>query len=397
MRILHVIPAVARRYGGPSTAVTAMCRALDARGLDTTIACTDADGAGRLDVPLGVPTSHEGVRAVVFPRLSSESIKYSPRLSSWLDAHVADFDVVHIHAVMSHACVAAARACVRSGTPYVLRTLGTLDDWSIAQKSLKKRLFMSAWGQSMLAGAAAVQATSDEERDTLQQRWGVINAEVIPIGVDDAVFAAGAAEPARPPTVIAIARLHPVKGLDLLIDGFARATRDPALASWRLAVIGDGDAACAAALTAHARQSTAGDRIDFPGWLEGAAKLDRLRTASLQALTSHHENFGIAIAEGLACGVPAVVSRAVQIAGAIDHAHAGWITGLDRGEIAAVLHEAMSDEPERRRRGRSAASLAEHWRWSRIAAQLSDLYVRVAHSWTPRADTSRAVGHPVGH
>jgi glycosyltransferase involved in cell wall biosynthesis len=397
MRVLHVIPAVAKRYGGPSTAVIAMCRALDARGLETTIACTDADGPGRLDVPLGVAASYEGVRAVVFPRLSSESFKYSPQLSAWLDAHVGDFDVVHIHAVMSHACVAATRACVRAGVPYVLRTLGTLDDWSIGQKSLKKRLFMTAWGDGMLAAAAAVQATSDEERDTLQQRWGVPNAEVIPIGVDDAVFAAGAAEPATPPTVIAIARLHPVKGLDLLIDGFARATLDPALATWRLAVVGDGDAAYVAGLAARARQSTAADRIDFCGWLDGAEKLARLRSASLQALTSHHENFGIAIAEGLACGVPAVVSRAVQIAAAIDHARAGWITGLDRAEIADVFQEAMSDETERRRRGRSAASLAEHWRWSRIAAQLSDLYGRVAHPWTPRVEAPRVGAHQVGH
>src|SRR5216683_7337951 len=127
MRVLHVIPSVAPRYGGPSNAVLAMCRALGRKGVDVLIATTDADGEGRLPVEHGRVTSYGGTPAIFFPRQWSEAFKYSHPLAHWLDQHVADFDAVHVHAVFSHACLAAGQACRRAGVPYVVRPLGTLD------------------------------------------------------------------------------------------------------------------------------------------------------------------------------------------------------------------------------------------------------------------------------
>src|SRR5205085_1067284 len=131
VKVLHVIPSVAPRYGGPSRAVVDMCRALRGGGVDTLIATTDADGEGRLAVELGRHTLFKDVPAIFFSRQWSEAYKYSRPLAHWLDAHVGDFDVVHIHAVFSHACLAAAKACRKRGVPYVVRPLGTLDPWSL--------------------------------------------------------------------------------------------------------------------------------------------------------------------------------------------------------------------------------------------------------------------------
>src|SRR6476659_9965568 len=114
MRVLHVIPAVARRYGGPSSAIAPMCRALAEQGVDTLIVSTDADGPDRLPVTRGEPTSWRGVPAIFFRRDFSESFKYSRALGSWMARNVRDFDVVHIHAVLSHAPLTAAHACRRA-------------------------------------------------------------------------------------------------------------------------------------------------------------------------------------------------------------------------------------------------------------------------------------------
>src|SRR5205814_66912 len=108
----------------------------------------------RLPVPLGVPTEYCGTTVLFFKRVWTESYKYSPALAAWLGRHVRDFDVVHIHAVMSHASIAAGRACRRAGVPYIVRPLGTLDRWSLEQKSLRKRLFMRLAGNRLLGGAA---------------------------------------------------------------------------------------------------------------------------------------------------------------------------------------------------------------------------------------------------
>src|SRR5215475_6807464 len=118
LRILHVIPAVAKRYGGPSQAIFEMCRALSDKGYDVVIATTDADGAQRLPVEIGSEVTHQDVRVIFFRRLWNEPFGYSRQLARWLGDNVARFSVVHAHAVFSHASFAAASACRGSEVPY---------------------------------------------------------------------------------------------------------------------------------------------------------------------------------------------------------------------------------------------------------------------------------------
>jgi hypothetical protein len=117
MQILHVVPALAARYGGPSVATLGMCRALQASGVDTLVATTDADGGGRLNVPLERVELYDGVRTIFFRRRFTESYKWSGSLSAWVRAHAGDFDAAHIHAVFSHSSIAAGRACRDAGVP----------------------------------------------------------------------------------------------------------------------------------------------------------------------------------------------------------------------------------------------------------------------------------------
>src|SRR4029079_11017995 len=101
-RILHVVPSLAPRYGGPSAATLGICRALAAAGTRTLIATTDADGPGRLPASLGDVTTYEGLDTVFFPRQISESFKWSSPLARWVRHHATAFDLVHVHAVFSH-------------------------------------------------------------------------------------------------------------------------------------------------------------------------------------------------------------------------------------------------------------------------------------------------------
>ena len=89
MKILHVIPAIAPRYGGPSTAVIQMSRALAAAGAEVHLASTDADGSGRLRYPLGEWVTVEGVRTILFRRQFSEAA-FGARLVTALDAAFDD-------------------------------------------------------------------------------------------------------------------------------------------------------------------------------------------------------------------------------------------------------------------------------------------------------------------
>src|SRR3977135_4493328 len=109
MKVLHVIPSVSERSGGPGQAIIPMCRSLQEQGTEVTIATTDA--RFRKQPSLGAIPIHKGVPTIFFPLQWGESFKYSKPLAAWLDANVDQFDVVHIHAVFNHACLAAAAAC----------------------------------------------------------------------------------------------------------------------------------------------------------------------------------------------------------------------------------------------------------------------------------------------
>ena len=119
-----------------------------------------------------------------FPVQLGASFKYSRPLASWLGKNVKEFDLVHVHAVFNHASVAAARACRRSGVPYVVRPLGTLDPWSMKQKPVRKYLFWHLFAKRLLAASAAVHYTAAAEKTATEGYLGMNHGRVVPLGVN---------------------------------------------------------------------------------------------------------------------------------------------------------------------------------------------------------------------
>lgn len=378
MRVLHVIPSVAPRYGGPSAAIFEICRSLAQTGVEVTVASTDADGPGRLPVALERRIDYQGVPAIFFSRQWSEAFKYSRPLARWLRRHVTDFDVVHVHAVFSHASMAAAAASQRAGVPYIVRPLGSLNRWALGHKRLRKFVFWRAGVRSMLHHAQAIHYTSEPEREQAEACLGPHRGVVIPLGV--AAPARGDFDPhgcdrsPSGPYVLALGRLHPVKGLELLFDVFIELVRDR-FPEWKLKVVGEGEPAYVASLKQRAREQGGENVISFTGWLDGAAKQAVLRGAQLLAMPSQQENFGMAAFEALAWGVPVLVSSQVDLAADIGAAEAGWIAPLDRRSLTEALANSLGNDAERARRGRAGQTLVrERFAWPVIAGRLNELY-----------------------
>lgn len=392
MKILHVIPAVGPCYGGPSSAIVPMCRSLAALGVEIQLATTDADGTRTLDVPIGELTTWQDIPAIFFRRDFSEAYKYSRGLRRWLTRHVGDFDVVHIHAVLSHASIAAAAACRRMSVPYIVRTLGTIDPWSLRQKPIRKKLLFALGGRGMLDEAAAIHYTSSAEKKRAEETLGVGRGVVVPLGIDARWLSDGhvsAEERARDPYVLVLSRLHPKKNLESLIAAFASVAAaenlDP---RWRLVVAGAGDASYMDSLRRLVEHHRLERRVSFPGWIDGEAKHQLTRGAALFAAPSFQENFGVSMVEALAAGVPALVSREVNLADAVEAASAGWLVDPNRAALTAGLLAAMSSATERDRRGRAAREFARQFTWPRVANELEALYRRLARA----PETGREAG-----
>jgi len=179
---------------------------------------------------------------------------------------------------------------------------------------------------------------------------------------------------AAEPYVLVMSRLHPKKGLDVLIDAFLSLTRQQKFAHWRLVVAGDGPADYVSRLKGKVASSSQRDRILFTGWLDGEKKDAVLDGASLLVLPSHQENFGLCVMESLSHAVPVLVSPHVNLTPEIVLANAGWITAVDKEALVTRLAEALSDKEELARRGRAGRELSQKYSWENAAKGLADLY-----------------------
>jgi len=215
----------------------------------------------------------------------------------------------------------------------------------------------------------------------VESRFELSGGVVVPLGIDPDILETPAApydERRRHPYVLAISRLHPKKQFELLIDAFADAAADRP--EWTLTIAGDGDPAYVAALQHRASESAARGAVRFVGWVDGERKRDLLRHASLVALCSKHENFGLAILEGLAAGVPALVTRDVDFAADIERAGAGWVAAAERGPMAECLRAVFTEAEDGERRALAARVLAARFAWPRVGAELAALYDRLVRT-----------------
>jgi glycosyltransferase involved in cell wall biosynthesis len=368
MKVLHVIPSVSERSGGPATAIVPMCRALMQQGIEVFLVST-TDGLPEIrDV-----AEYKGVPVAFFPPQLGASLKYSRPLATWLRSNINNYDLAHIHAVFNHSSIAAAQACRKAGVPYIIRPLGTLDPWSMTQKSLRKRVFWQLYGKSMLHHAAAVHYTSEVEKLSTERHLGLNHGKVIALGINaDKANSNGRAF--SEPYVLVLSRLHPKKAVDVLIEAFQSLIQNGKFANWRLVIAGDGPPDYVAKLKARVAAS---DRITFTGWLDDDRKHVMLGGASLLALPSHQENFGLCVMEALSHSVPVLVSPNVNLATEIVSANAGWISAIDKDALAARLAEALSDEDELVKRGRAGKQLSQKYTWENTARELIDLYRKI--------------------
>jgi glycosyltransferase involved in cell wall biosynthesis len=358
-----------------------MCRALSAQGVDTFLVSTNADGAGQLDVPVAAQVRWQDIPAIFFERDFSESLKYSHSFGAWIGRHVADFDLVHIHGFLSHLCLSAAAAARKAGIPYVIRPLGTLAPWSLEQKGLKKRVLLALGARRALEAASAIHCTSEEERRGVEAAFPSTRCVVIPLGLDSTWLENspnGNDKSNDPPTVLAMSRLHPKKNLEALIEAFTLTANEP----WRLVIAGSGDADYTRRLEGLAQKSGV-NRVHLTGWADGARKRALISGASLFALVSWQENFGISVLEALASGVPALISDRVDIAPLVQERGAGWVVEPTVQAIAQGLASAMRDDAERHSRAGAARILAQAFAWPGIADSIVKLYAGLLRNGRP--------------
>ncbi|MDX2214504.1 MAG: hormogonium polysaccharide biosynthesis glycosyltransferase HpsP [Oculatellaceae cyanobacterium bins.114] len=394
LRILQIVPSISLVYGGPSQMVLGFSGALARQGAEVTILTTDSNGdAGQapLDVPLDRPVSQDGYQIRYFRCSPFRRYKFSLGLLQWLASHAREFDLAHIHALFSPVSSVAATVARSQKLPYLLRPLGTLDPADLQKKRRLKQIYAALLERPNLAGAAAIHFTSDQEAK-VSERFGVTTRDlVLPLGVSlpqvhsfDGASTDVLAElgiPGDRPRVLFMSRIDPKKGLDLLIPALEQLLKEGLQFHLILAGANPQDPTYETKIHTQIKTSPLGQHATITGFVTGDAKTALLQNADLFVLPSYYENFGIAVAEAMAVGIPVVISDQVHIWQEVQAADAGWVSTCTVESLTAQLRDALDNANERQRRGALAQTHAlKHYSWDAIAQQTLRAYQQILAS-----------------
>jgi glycosyltransferase involved in cell wall biosynthesis len=343
MRFLHVIASVNPAHGGPIEGVIRTAEVWREGGHEVELASLDPPSAPWVEAcPL--PVAALGVDAgwyrAVRPYCPPLRYGYSPHFAPWLARHAGDYDAIILNGLWNYTTLGSRLALRRRRTPYVAYTHGMLDPWFRRQYPIKHALKQIVWLVSegpLLRDADAVLFTTEDERELARNafwpyrlRERVVGYGTADVGGDDA----GQIAAFRTTTSVGnrrfllfLGRIHPKKGCDLLIRAFARvAGRSSDL---DLVIAGPDQVGWVSELRALAERLEVHERIHWPGMLNGDRKWGAFKACEAFVLPSHQENFGVVVAEALACAKPVLISDKVNIWREVAENRAGLVDSDD--------------------------------------------------------------------
>ncbi|MCF4967973.1 glycosyltransferase [Nostoc sp. CMAA1605] len=387
MKVLHIIPSVASVRGGPSQAVVEAVKALINAGVDAEIATTNDNGDDLLYVPIGKLVEYKQVPVQFFRRFSPKvnSIRefaFSQDLTTWLWQNVSQYDLLHVHAIFSYPSTIAMTIARLQRVPYIVRPLGQLCEWSLQQSYQKKQLYLKLIERANLNYSKCIHFTSEQEQQEAAPLKLRSPSFVVPHGLYIPHIIPNARQrlrqqlnlPDDEPIILFLSRLHAKKGLDYLIPALSKLLDY----HFTFVIAGSGDAdyesKIKSLVIAHGLQN----RTHFTGFVKGEKKDLLLQGSDLFALTSHSENFGVAVLEALAAGIPAIITPGVALANMVTQENLGYVAEFDITAIATSIKQALDAPQEAKQRGdRARKFISENYTWDCIASKLISVYTEI--------------------
>ncbi|MDP8989685.1 MAG: glycosyltransferase [Acidobacteriota bacterium] len=286
---------------------------------------------------------------------------------------------IHIHGVWEPHCAVTAslaRACKR---PYIISAHGMLDRWALHQKRLKKALYAALIELGNLQRAACLRALTRDEADDYR-RIGLTNPIAIipngvdvPRGVNAELFWEGNPDLRGKRIALFLGRLHPKKGLHLLLQAWARAAR--AEMNLHLVIAGPDSDNTQASLERMVDDLNLRHCVTLAGMLSGARKWSALAAANLFVLPSYSEGFSIAVLEALAMRLPVLVSHPCHIP-EVSEFKCGWVIEPELTPLEEAIEEFSHLSPHAAalmgQRGRTL--IEDRFWWPVIGRQMSEVY-----------------------
>jgi glycosyltransferase involved in cell wall biosynthesis len=400
MKILHLLATADFRAGGPTESVRQSSASLIAMGHHVEVVTLDDPAAPYLSAfPLVVHALGPG----------RGNYKLSPGLVPWLREHGREYDAAIVNGLWQYHGYAAWKTLRALGVPYYVFPHGMLDPWfkrTYPLKHLKKWLYWPWFEYRVLRDAHKVLFTAQEELLLARQSFWLYRAqeEVVSFGTSTPpenadelrqAFQTAHPELAGKRLLLFLGRIHQKKGCDILIEAYAKvAALDP---SSHLVIAGPDSAQWMAALQSLARELGVAERITWTGMLQAQMKWGAFYASDAFVLPSHQENFGIAVAEALGCGLPVLISDKINIWREVQADGAGLVAPDTVDGTAQNLRHWLELDPASRATMRAQASESFKRRFTVDAMSRDLLRVLQPHARNTGNSLGDCVGNCVGN
>ena len=362
---VHFVPEILLERGGVVQAVVDLCQAIAARGHRVTLVTCDAsdepahwkDSSGNWPTVVELPSSRFTDKLI-----SRQGLRKFREI-------VQEVDVAHLHIPWRLTNLQLAGVLQKEDVPYVITPHGMLDDWSMRQSPLKKRVYLTLARARLFRHAAAIHFTAKGEHEQAQ-RWisigdrAVIQCNTLDLTVYDPLPGGELALQAFPEIhpekqkILFLSRLHPKKGVELLLS--AAALLREQRTDFQLLIAGPGEENYVAQLKQMAVRLGLSDLTCFLGMVKGAEKRSLYQCSDVFVLPTHQENFGLVLVEAMVCGTPVVTTMGTDIWPELQEAGA-LIADLTPEAIAAAITEVLAEGDGGIQRGAQGQAYVLEW------------------------------------
>lgn len=370
------MPSVSRNFGGPVESLLGYAKAAEKEKITVEVAAPECEKKEMDWLKDQLP----GIDFYLFKSMGRHTWITAPGMWRWLKKSGKTYDVIHIHGLFNPVSSFSATICRKRGFPYVIRPFGTLSGYTFSRNRWFKKPWFQFIDKPNLNGADGIHFTTEAEfREA--NRLGIPLEKkkwVVPPPFRGEMSGDITSEDKfKEPVCLYMSRLHPIKNIEVLLHAWSDVSNK--IPKAKLLIAGSGDKSYEQSLQKLANNLNLSDSVEFKGFVTGNEKSDLLKKSWVFALPSQHENFGIAVLEAIAAGLPVVISPEVQLADFVKATDTGQVVPREPKEIADEIIQLFKDEDYRNRMTTKGPEEVEKaFSLEKVGRQLNEMYREVA-------------------
>ncbi len=381
MKIFHVLKTIDPSHGGPAVSAPSLAAAQAKQGHQVSLAFmySKEQQEGINKTKKNIPY-FDGIDLVLIPNKGIKDKIFAISAIKLLLNEIRKADIVHIHGVWDPIVLQSAIIALFLNTPFVFSPRGMLDPWSLSQKKWRKRIMLTFLSRYLLNKSLFIHCLNETEKNLIKPLNLRCELRVFPNGIfpekvkdnlDKNIFFNSFPQLKNKPFILFLSRLHYKKGLDILIDCFAKVTSQTGNLDLVIAGNDDGEQAN---LEHKIKENNLGSKVHVIGPIYGDLKYSALRNAECFVLPSRQEGFSMAITEAMAYGCAVVVSEECHFP-EISEYSAGYEVSLDAEVFSQAILSLQNNAEQKNDFIHSAKKLvASMFSWHRIAEEIVSAY-----------------------